>query len=115
MTTDRDRVLKDRLTRILDARTDGLDASTLSRLNQARHRALSRPPGLHAVRWTGLGAIAASVLAGLLWFGTLTSPHERPGDSEFAEIDLLTEDIELVEELDFYLWLELADTGTDDA
>lgn len=115
MTAERDLALKERLTQILDAQADGLDAATLSRLNRARHRALTPPRGFRAVHWAGLGAVATSVLVGFLWFGTLTSPPDQPGTSGFTEIDLLTEDIELVEELDFYLWLELAEPGTDDA
>jgi hypothetical protein len=116
MTTDRDSRLIEALTGALDSKAAALDAATLSRLNQARHQAIAtRHRDARDNRWFGLGAATAAVLAGVVAIGLL-SPGDGPADGiEFSSIDLLTEDTELVEELDFFLWLDNAEPPADDA
>lgn len=103
----------------LDASLQALDAQRLSRLNQARHRALERldqPRSLLAwlrsplaARWLPGGVALASVA--LLTF-TLVQPAAPPAPPALAqdstsafETLALHDDLELLDDLDFYEWL----------
>lgn len=90
----------------------GTDGPTSSRLTQARHRALRElgaPAHGWQTRWlpAGLVAAAASILL-VVMMGRL--PDTAPGlTTEVAtdlEILLDTDDLELIEELAFYAWLD---------
>lgn len=102
----------------LDESADSLDASTRSRLNQARQKALQshgrqRPFafGLPAGIMAGVGVAALSV-----WLLT-SQPDEDPAlqmahNNEWGEmedIEMLTSEteLELLEELEFVSWLVL--------
>ena len=103
----------------------GLDAATLSRLNQARQRALAefdrgRQRPAWSVGWQpALGVVAVAALAIALWVGrdpALTpAPADTPavatGNADPAldlELLLADDNLELIEELEFYDWLEQA-------
>ncbi len=108
----------------LEEKAAGLDASTLSRLRQAREQALDTPipwwRSLHAGATVNLGGVlgrhaapAAAllgvlVLISLLLLASLSnnSGIADTSDLELLEIVSLDTDLELVEELDFYHWLE---------
>jgi hypothetical protein len=107
--------------RALDDSLHTLDAHHLSRLNQARHRALQRleqPRSLLswlgvplAGRWLPGGVALASVA--LLTFA-LVQPATPPAPPELAqdsagafEALALHDDLELLHDLDFYEWLAL--------
>jgi len=87
------------------------DGSTRSRLTQARHRALaeletSAGRGWRR-RWLPAGAVAAAMLVALM----LARFPDRDVDLETAvatdlEILLDAEDLDLIEELEFYAWLD---------
>lgn len=99
-----------------DQSVDGLDAATLSRLNRGRQAALAaaRKPARQWLRWMPATGVAAAVLLALL-------VQQGPGDvgviaapASDLEILLSEESIEMLEELEFYSWLdtqELADDG----
>ncbi len=90
-----------------DRSVDGLDAATLSRLNRGRQAALAEAgqPGREWLRWipaTGAAAAAAMLLAITL---------QGPGDVDVMsapdlDIVLSEESIEMLEELEFYSWLD---------
>lgn len=114
--------------RLLDASADHLDAGALSRLNRARQAALAqldaparRAPAL--LHWLGAGAVAAG-LALVVWRGE-GSDSDRRGIAALeappavaapsAAMPVAAPDFELladpdnfalVEELEFYAWLE---------
>jgi negative regulator of sigma E activity len=113
-----------------DASVNGLDAQTLSRLNQSRQQALEaaqrrhRWPGVRGwTTWAPLGALAAGVLvAVVVWrmpdetqapvaARTVGAPAVPAADSLPEPLELLTsgEDLELATsaDLDFYAWVEL--------
>jgi hypothetical protein len=95
---------------------EGLDAATCSRLARARHQALEMAPGRqHRIAWLGVGATAAAALVAAVWL------HGEPPDATDAawptsvDFETIGEDLELVEELDFYRWLEDEAARSDDA
>ena len=98
---------------LFDQSVQGLDAHTQSRLNRGRHEALAQlqPGVIHGqwLRWapaTGVAAaaiVAVVVLTGRPPIDDLTPPAVA-GDFEI----LLNQDsFEMLEELEFYTWIEL--------
>ena len=95
---------------LLDESAAGLDAATLTRLHQARNRAVAgagRPAA-----WFRLGLPAATLAATATLVALLTLPLERPTPAEqtplvMEDLDLLVEleELELIEEMEFYGWL----------
>jgi hypothetical protein len=107
--TDFERKARD----VFDASVEALDANTRSRLNQARQVALAthapaRPAAWRA--WAPAGAVAAALVAAVLWRmpGTGGSPQiEVNGGApiEVVEIAAEGEDFELmIEDPEFYSW-----------
>ena len=99
------------VSRALHASIEHLDAQTLSRLNRARHRALEQSARPHHMSsWlmvTGVAAIAVVVIS--IWL-TPGMPESSVMDSEQMQYLVTTEalsdeDIELIDELEFYTWL----------
>ncbi len=110
------------LRQALDRRAEGLDAATLSRLRQARERALARwhdtgrwrllgrwlaiwngAPGV--APWAaGLAGVTALVVGLAIWHGTGDQGWPMIGDD--LEVLASNEDLMLYQDLDFYLWLE---------
>jgi hypothetical protein len=106
--------LEQQIHAILDRRTAGLDGYSLSRLHRARAHAIAAAQG-HGGRvhtWLapalGLGMAVAAVL--LWWQPGYEQAPPRPAamqqiDATTLELALMDVDVELVEDLDFYLWL----------
>jgi|GEM_PF-1362706 len=105
--TDGDRALKKLLTEALDQSVEHLDAHTLSRLKQARHRALDqvKRPRLFESQWlkaATFAVIAIAVVNGWLLFSTPTVQQIDTDDFEFL---VANDDFELAQELDFVVWM----------
>ena len=101
--------LEIRAKKAFDQSVDGLDAATLSKLNQGRHRALAQGqrPDRRWLRWMPVTGAAAVVL---LAVGLLRGPGDvdmiaAPQTSDL-EIILGEESIEMFEDLEFYSWLD---------
>jgi len=95
--------------KLLDDSVDSLDAATLSRLNQARQKALNtRRSNIYSGNRAGLVfvSIAVAVLATLLWTVTPEPPHAELAQ-QYEDIDMLSADadLELLEDLEFVSWL----------
>ncbi len=88
----------------LDAQADGLDARTVARLQAARRHALdAHRAGVQ--RWWpafGVASAAAVLLALLLWQSTPAPPLSL----EDWEIVVSGDDLDLIEEYEFYEWLD---------
>lgn len=119
--------------RLLRQGADELDAHTLSRLNRARQSALAeydrhgaRPSRLRSWQ-AGLGAAAVcatAVIAVALWVGRIpgtaspgpaapiNSGAEPASDLEVVLVE--DDNLEMIEDLEFYDWLE-TDPAVDDA
>ena len=108
-----DEKLAARAKELFDESVEGLDAQTLSRLNQGRHAALEAAAGSRPewVRWApATGIAAAAVVAAVMLQEPGTDVPAAPA-SDF-EILLGEESIDMLEELEFYAWLDAADLET---
>lgn len=105
---DRDQQLVDRTRAALERSADELDAPTLSRLAQMRASALERAEAAQPrARWLPAGALAAASAAGLLWLLFPANTDPTPTDA-LEDLELLSsaESLDLLDELEFYEWLE---------
>jgi len=98
-----------------DQSVDGLDAATLSRLNRGRQAALAetRQPVRQWLRWMPATGVAAAVLLSLV-------VQQGPGDvgviaAPAADLEILLgeESIEMLEDLEFYSWLDTEELAGD--
>jgi len=102
---------------LFDASVEGLDAATLSRLNQGRQRALAelehgRSTG-QWLRWAPVTAAAAVALIAVMVVNRPV-PDETPITATDFEMLIEYEELELLEDLEFYAWLELTDVQAQD-
>jgi hypothetical protein len=110
-----DEALVERARDLFDDSVAGLDAETRSRLNRSRQRALAEigrgRPGW--VRWSpAFGATAAAVVAVVL-INTTPTMDLAEGPATASDLDLLLdeESLEMLEELEFYSWIELEESA----
>ena len=103
---------------LFDNSVEELDAATLSRLNRGRHEALaelarSKPVG-RWVRWVpATGVAAAAVVAVVVWQGaSVEGPLPSAGPVTDFEILIGEESLEMLEDLEFYSWIEPSDLQT---
>ena len=97
---------------LFDESVDKLDAATLSRLNQGRHRALAeldREASSQGVwlRWVPVTGVAAAALVTVMVMNS-QAPVEQPVTASDFEMLLEEDNLEMLDELEFYTWLELA-------
>ncbi len=97
-----------------DRSVDRLDAATLSRLNQGRHRALDHARGRRSgvavlQRWAPVtGLAAAAVVAVAVWTtNDQPVPSSAPTAATDLEIILEFDEFEMLEDLEFYSWIDL--------
>ncbi len=91
-----------------DRSVDRLDAATLSRLNRSRQAALAEVarPNREWLRWMPATGVAAAVLLAVVVLrgaGDINSIGAPVAD---LDILLSEESIEMLEELEFYSWLD---------
>lgn len=99
---------------LLETSAHDLDAATVSRLNQARQRALNEAaPRARLWVWPRRLAVAASLLlaVAMLWpdgpgsIAPTAAPTLSPEDAEL----LADGELEMTDELEFYAWLDADD------
>ena len=96
---------------LFDESVERLDAATLSRLNQGRHRALAEldrgtsQPGVW-LRWVPVTGVAAAALVTVMVMNGQT-PGDQPVTASDFEMLLEEDSLEMLDELEFYTWLEL--------
>ncbi len=102
---------KDKIHQTLNDSVDNLDAATLSRLNQARHKALDskhrRAFFNLSLPATALAAITVAVIVGSLWNMQSQQIDQLVASEPYGDLELLSSNVELelVEEIDFITWL----------
>lgn len=115
--------LEQRARQLFDEGVGSLDARTLSRLNQARHKALdvARKDGVVMPRWlVPAGSVAAMALAAVITVHYMrVAPHGEINNSVNAmeDMDIIAsnEELDLLQDVDFYEWLDAADTPDSEA
>ena len=114
-TTDRDDELHRRARRAFDASVERLDGERLSALNRGRHAALaaagnSRRPGPWlAATGVAATAVAAAVLVPSFMPGSPGDELAAPAEAADFELLLDADDLDMLEELEFYAWLDAQD------
>jgi len=105
--TDMNTALLESVIESLDESVEHLDAHTLSRLNQARHRALAQAekPRLLNPQWLKVATFAVllvTVINGWQFFSTSNIQQMNTDDFEMV---IANEDFELLQDLDFVAWM----------
>ncbi len=105
MSPREDEAFIDAVKQHLDRHADDLDELTSARLQAIRRRALdeNKRPALGWLPLGGLATAAVALLAVAIWTFAPPVTDGLPGDPELLA---QAEDLELIEELDFYVWLE---------
>jgi hypothetical protein len=111
MTSDKhddEKALLGKISQRLDDSVESLDAATLSRLNQARHRALETgAQSPQRSSWIVAAAFASVfVVVSVGWLVNTSMPAQ----DENAVI-ASSEDLELIDDLEFVSWLAEQDAG----
>lgn len=94
-----------------DASVEALDAETRSRLNRARQAAVAELDAAKTPAWRSwapVGAVAAALVAAVLWRvpGTGEAPQANGGAPLELELVAEGDDLELMsEDLEFYGWV----------
>jgi hypothetical protein len=117
---DRDGGFERHAAQLFDESVRGLDAQTRSRLNKGRQRALdelrSRPRlgrWMPWMRWVPVAGVAAAAFAVMTMWDVRSvtdSPVSQMAASDF-EILMDEESLEMLEDLEFYSWIELEADG----
>jgi len=103
---------------LFDDSVERLDAATLSRLNRGRQEALAEldrtSPVGQWVRWMpATGVAAAAVIAVVVWQGVPTEgPLPETGSVTDFEILIGDDSLEMLEDLEFYSWIDPSDLAT---
>lgn len=101
-----------------DESVERLDAPALSRLNRARHEALTARPHTPAHAWRRYlpvtGLIAALAMVALLVGGPESGLPPLP-ETVNSDVDLLLVEynLEMIEDLEFYYWMDELSAGKD--
>jgi membrane-anchored glycerophosphoryl diester phosphodiesterase (GDPDase) len=105
--TDDDKAVLKTAVDALDQSIEHLDGYTLSRLNQARHRALDQTarPRLFNSQWLRVGAVAAVIFTLVNGWMMFTTSYVQPMDTDDFELVVVNEDFELMQEVDFFAWM----------
>ncbi len=103
---------------LFDESVDSLDAATLSKLNQGRQAALAAADAPRLwLRWVPAAGMATAVLVAVLvmrgpdMVDVPFAANPMPGDFEMLMGD---DALEMIEELDFYSWIDVAEADATD-
>jgi len=113
-TVRKDRDFEERTKLLFDESVAALDGETRSKLTQARYRALeelaSGRPSVWGRSWLPAGAAAAvAVLSLMLWQGQVGPIDDEAFDvAAVTDLEILLgeEELDMIEELEFYAWLD---------
>jgi len=98
-----------------DSSVDLLDAAALSKLNQGRHAALGEldKPMRQWSRWMPATGVAAAVAVAVMVMQSPAPVNELPSAVTDMEILLGEDSIEMLEDLEFYSWIDTVDLEAD--
>jgi len=101
---------------LFDASVDKLDAATLSTLNQSRQRALAKAQAQPSqwLRWVpAAGMATAALLAVMVILPDPAGVQPVPADVTDMEILLGEDSFEMLENLEFYAWIDMLEQDND--
>lgn len=113
--TDRDDRLAEHAKRLFDESVERLDARTLSRLNRGRHAALAQlgdgKNRMFRTRWLPVSGIAAAAVVAAIVMRGPDAGDVVLDPATAADFEMLLDEqaLEMLEELEFYRWLEASD------
>jgi len=117
MMNEQDETFAKKAKAAFDASVDELDAATLSRLNRGRHAALAElaRPKHQWSRWMPATGVAAAVLVAVVLLQTSSVVNEVVGPASVTDMEILLgeDSIEMLEDLEFYSWIDVADMDSD--
>ncbi len=120
-TPDDDKDFAENARVLFDDSVDKLDAATLSKLNQGRQAALAEVAATGTsrqwLRWMpATGVATAALLAVVVLRGPAPVDIPDGADTTVTDFEILMGDdaLEMIEELEFYSWMELADMEATD-
>ena len=96
---------------LFDESVERLDAATLSTLNRNRHEALERARGAKRrwLRWAPASGVAAAIVVAVVLALPGNGIDTMPAATTDMEILLGEDSIEMLEDLEFYVWLDMQD------
>ncbi len=120
-TPTNDKRLEENAKTLFDDSVARLDAATLSKLNQGRQAALAEladeSPAKHWIRWMPATGVATAALVAIV---VLRGPSQidvpfasDPTINDF-EILIGEDALEMIEDLEFYSWIDIADLESTD-
>ena len=94
---------------LFDESVERLDAATLSTLNRNRHAALEQARGARVrwLRWAPATGVAAAILVAVVLALPGNGVETIPAATSDVDILLGEESIEMLEDLEFYVWLDM--------
>ena len=109
---EREKAFLERTKAVLDESEEDLDANTLSRLRQARTRALHgeerrKPRSWFWFSFPSAAGMATALVAVLVALFYITRPPVQEPNKSIGDLEILAsnDQLELYENLDFYAWL----------
>lgn len=115
--TDNDEKLGKRAKALFDTSVDELDGATLSRLNRSRRRAIAElgRPGTAWMRWAPAAGMATAMLVAVMMIVPGPGQQEQAVPTSVTDMEILLgdEEFEMLEELEFYSWMDLAEDNGD--
>ncbi|MGI9233788.1 MAG: hypothetical protein ACR2RD_09180 [Woeseiaceae bacterium] len=105
--------MKDRF----DESVEALDAATLSKLNQSRHAALAQlqRPRSQWSRWMPATGAVAAILVAVVVLQSPTAVDDVAAVTSVTDMEILLgeDSIEMLEDLEFYSWIDVAESEGD--
>ncbi len=105
--TEMNKVLHQSVIESLDESIEHLDARTLSRLNQARHRALAQTEKPHLLnpQWLKAATLAVLLVTVINGWQFFSSSNIQQMNTDDFEMVIANEDFDLLQDLDFVAWM----------
>ena len=100
-----------------DESVDALDGATLSKLNRSRQAALAelQNPRHQWTRWMPATGAVAAILVAVVLLQSPTAVDDVIGVTAVTDMEILLgeDSIEMLEELEFYSWIDIAESEDD--
>ncbi len=114
---EQDKAFEKKAKAAFDESVGALDAATLSKLNRSRHEALAelRRPKHQWSNWMPATGVAAAVLIAVVWLQSPGVVTDLNGTTAATDMEILLgeDSIDMLEDLEFYSWLDMAETDGD--